>query len=1594
MAVEALKQLTSAKSDRPILGYELRDMDLTSALVVPDDERGVETQFFVRRQPGSSGGREAPWSDFRLCAYIGYEWEEICSGCIRVDYGVSESGIGTARASKKRLLDLQAQEGGVMRDEAGTKRPTLEMDVFYEQLRQYGLEFGPAFHTLAEAQWAGTACRAVVAVHRESDYVVHPCSLDALLHLPMVALTQDPTRSKSTAIPAKVRRIWLASSGLNHQTTVTLNATSKVVAEDRRGCEVESYALSPDRDRVLAEMEGLRLTVVNDMVDVMAGQDATERDRTWNLVWKPDIDLMTRSDIDLWCMQNHQQQEKSAGDEPTDFYRDLAFLHYSYLKQVTAMDIPLDQPHLLKYVRWGREQVRQIESGRLPHWEPEWEMLAHDLDRRQIIEDQLEKTNAQGKAHVAVARNLQQMLVGQLDPLELLFGSPLLEDLYAELSSGEIPCFRQLDQYLKLYAHKNPNAQFLEIGAGTGGTTATILRSLESDSSQFELTGALYQDFTYSDISEAFFDAAKTRFEKYPNLLFRKLDIEQAVTDQGFTQASYDVIVAANVLHATKDLGATLQSVQQLLRPGGKLILFEITASDLGRSGFIMGLLPGWWLSSEAYRSRGPCVPPSTWNNLLQNGGFNGLEHEFRDYHSNGCHELSVLVSTKPRPSVLLQQSLPPVTGIVNIVPGLTVDPEDEGKAKYALSIQRYLDEAGLPRKLVDMDKISSATSLTIVTADLDLKRPFLESLNPEEFAGLQHLIRHSQNVVWLTRTVDDGSSSPAYNMVTGLARVSHAEHEGTRFLRIGIEPGPTHEPTQEQIQGLIQAIQQMLAADSADTFEMEFEQRDGLFQIPRLQLDTACQEAIHESLYPQASRDIPWQNASVPLKLTTEIPGLLESLRFVEDASQHFPLPEDEVEIEVRAVGLNFKDCLIALGRVPADTLGNECAGFVTQVGASCHAKFTVGDRVCMSTAEAFKTHARSKAQCVCPLPDSMSFTTAAAIPTQFVTAWTSLLEIGRLARGEKVLIHAGAGGTGQAAVQISQYIGAEVFVTVGSEAKKELLMSTYAIPEDHIFYSRDTSFATGIKSATGGRGVDLILNSLSGDSLLASWNCLASYGRFVEIGKKDILDNARLPMLPFNKGVTFSAFDGSIWMHERPEQAERGIRAIMNLFEQGVFRVASPMQVRSVADVQQAFATLADGKTSGKTVIEVRPDAIVPTTIRPKPTHGIFPAAATYVLAGGFGGIGRSIARWMADRGARNLLILSRAGPQTPEAHSLMEELQGAGLTIYAPACDITDQQALERVLSEFRLIVPPIRGCIQASMVLQDTLHTDMTHMQWTAAIQPKVAGSWNLHTFLEQQPLDFFVCLSSVSGIAGQRGQSNYAAGNTFQDSLARYRVSRGQPAVSLDLGAMVDDGFLAQNQAIRDRLLGGGSMVPITREKFLAVLEYYCCPSTIAGLKPGQLTIANCQTIFGINSPQAMYARGLDSPSWMQRPIFRFLHSLPAPNQQTSTSGTQHRDFRGELAQAASLDDATQIIADALIAKLVRSLSGLCAEDIEGSTPIVSCGVDSLLAVEIRSWLGKMFQADVPTFEILGGMTFERLGRLVAIRSLGKKGWTQ
>lgn len=347
------------------------------------------------------------------------------------------------------------------------------------------------------------------------------------------------------------------------------------------------------------------------------------------------------------------------------------------------------------------------------------------------------------------------------------------------------------------------------------------------------------------------------------------------------------------------------------------------------------------------------------------------------------------------------------------------------------------------------------------------------------------------------------------------------------------------------------------------------------------------------------------------------------------------------------------------------------------------------------------------------------------------------------------------------------------------------------------------------------------------------------------------------------------------------------------------------------------------------------------------------------------------------MASRGARHLILLSRSGACSEAAVTLIEELNAIGVHVEASPCDVTDADMLSTMLARCFETMPPIRGCMQASMQLKDAIIENMTLEDWNMGIKPKVQGTWNLHTLLPWG-MDFFICFSSASGIIGSGGTANYAAGNTYMDAFVENRIMQGEKATSLDLGWMAAEGVAAESSFLSAGLAAVGYLMPISQAEFHALLDHHCDPSLDIA------TPLTCRAIIGLETPAAMHSKGLPEPHWMQRATFRHLQQVgmdgPSLNQ-----FNQAIDYAALFRAAGTLEDRAQIVLQGLVRKLSRALS-IPQEDLDPSKPLYVYGVDSLLAVELRNYFAKEMGVDLAIFDIMNGSNFEAVSMSVATKS--------
>lgn len=465
-----------------------------------------------------------------------------------------------------------------------------------------------------------------------------------------------------------------------------------------------------------------------------------------------------------------------------------------------------------------------------------------------------------------------------------------------------------------------------------------------------------------------------------------------------------------------------------------------------------------------------------------------------------------------------------------------------------------------------------------------ELHQPFLSTLMPAQFDSLQKLLTTVQGVLWVVCGAYEKSADPNANMVTGLSRSIRSE-TALRFATLDLDADSMLSEL-DVAEAVMKVFRFVFGSSSSATGELEFMERGGAFFTPRIVHDAEMDEYVHKQTNPSVLEPTPFGEDGRALRMEGSAPGVLETLHFVDDSTVEQPLEADEVEIEVKAIGLNFRDGLFAKGQLPVSSCGIEASGVVTAAGDKAR-EFRVGDRVAALTQGAFAARTRTKAAFTFKIPWDVTFEAAATLPLAYATAYYSLIELGRLSEGETVLIHSAAGAVGQAAINIAQMIGAEVLVTVGSTEKKELLMGEFGLPEDHVFYSRNTSFGDGVRRAANGQGVDVILNSLTGNGLRESWKCLGKFGRFIGIGKQETGTKTRLELDNADSNASFVSIDMLALMSERQKIVKRVLRDVGQLLQYGKIRPISRITTFPISDVPGALTTFQAGKALGKIVV-----------------------------------------------------------------------------------------------------------------------------------------------------------------------------------------------------------------------------------------------------------------------------------------------------------------------------------------------------------------------------------------------------------------------
>ncbi|MFO1456197.1 MAG: SDR family NAD(P)-dependent oxidoreductase [Steroidobacteraceae bacterium] len=1557
-----LESLRSAiDATEGLRGESIESVTLQEALILEDDPDAARTVQVVL---GADSGGPRAIKISSIASDGNGEW---------IDHVLASTGGPTTPSSERTTLEQARRHCAAVVDRVG----------FYAQFAARGLDFGPAFHSVERICRGADA--ALVEVRLAEGLVppsesrgVHPVLLDGCVQAIAAALMGAEDEA-ALFLPFSVGRYACRTLIGNrcHAYARLRPATGTATRQ------ADVLVFDPD-GRLVAELDDLRLKRVQAQALDRLGQRSLD-DALYELRWLETTAPgavtgaapVALEAVRAGAMQALPALTRAAGLDAYDAFlptldRFCLELVVDALRRLgwqpaigerVSAGALLQQLHILpRHARLLTRLLEILSEGGLllvdgSHW-----VLAQSLEgpvtglERDALIASCPAAAAEVEMTARAGAKFAEALRGEVDPLQLLFPGGTLdtaERLYRDTVPARIFNGLVADAVAALAANATAARplRILEIGAGTGGTTAHVVPRLRDDA----------VEYTYTDVGAMFVARARERFADKPFMRFATYDLEKPPQEQGLHLGGYDVILASNVVHATRDLRRTLDRIRALLAPGGTLAMLEVTAPHRWFD-LTVGLTEGWWcFEDKDIRPGYATVDRSRWLSLLREAGFTEACAVPASGAGSATLELNTLVLGRVAAASADAQSptwivLADEAGVgaelgrrlrargnrcVTVRRGEafslsadagTVDPRDPDQYRRLLA---EVGAAGSPLHGIVhawcLDRVHTpdegaadlaTESLRIATETMEMARTLARAGIP---ARLWLLTRGAQAV-----TPEERGLDPAQTVLFGLARGLGIEHPELRCVCIDLE----RDAPQRQIDALIAELGEPGA-------EGQVALRAGRRFASRLLRAEARETAL----------------STLPLngawKLTPAERGSLD--RFVRVAAGRRAPGHGEVEVEVQATGLNFKDVLNVLGMYPGDAgpLGGECAGVVSAIGEGV-AGLRVGEPVMALASGSFASHVTTRAEFVQPRPPRQSAAEAASIPIAFLTAKFCLEHLAQMKRGERVLVHAAAGGVGMAAVRLALRAGAEVFATAGSEWKRELLRGMGVA---HVFDSRSTSFADGIRALTQGAGVDIVLNSLSGEMLEASFDVTARGGRFVEIGKRGIKSEADVASM--GRELRYFIVDWGDTATRDPALIGRMFCSLAADLRSGAL-ASLPRHAFPIEDVPAAFRFMAQARHAGKIVVTHASAA--DCSVQP---------CGTYLVTGGLAGLGPVVARWLAQRGAGRIVLVGRRGPGA-EQQALLQELRSAGATVIAEALDVSDAVGLRDLLERLRRDGPPLRGIVHSAGALDDAALIQQDAVRYERVFASKVRGTALLESLTRSDPLDWLVYFSSIAAVFGSPGQTNHSAANAFLDALARDQRLRGLPVSSINWGPWAEVGA-AVTHDVSGRLEAQG-VSAISPTQGIQALERVVAAHAIQVV------------VLPVDWPRfRARMRGPQLDAFLAAIAQPRSAARPSPGA-SAAAAPRGGDLRAQLAQAVPARHRA-LVAGFVRERALKVLGLDASRAIDPRTPLGELGLDSLLAVELRnvigSAIGKSLPAtllfDYPTLDTLTDFLLGELG---------------
>ena len=1484
-AIEASKHLVPFFREAQLI--EIQDFVIHQPLVFNDDDLGIETLFsFIDIATDETNGT--------------------VSALFTYHSATSAESDGMTLMANGRLQLLIGAPSPVQLPTRAPAEPNMvevEADRFYASLAEIGYAYTGPFRALSSLQRklgrASGLLENPKADGRTEPLMIHPAMLDAGVQAVILAFCYpNDGQLWSLHLPTSISRIQInprlgaliAGKGqqLQFDSCISESSQSGVIGDVSIYTEHEEHAL--------LQLEGMRA------VPFTGATSENDANVFSAMTWGP-ANLSGEAAVGPNRALPEEYTLASTLERVATFY--LRVLDEAIPKSHPARQTG---PYV-GYFNYATHVITQVLEGRHPYAKQKW--------MTDSLETILETSKAFPESpdlkimHI-VGREMPRVIHGETTILEHLLPNGLLDSYYSN-ALGVPQCTTWLSRMTAQLTHRYPRMNVLEIGAGTGGATKGI----------FKECGQSFSSYAFTDISNGFFDTAKETFkDQIDRMVFKVLDVEKDITAQGFEDYSYDLIVASFVLHATAKLEQTMRNVRRLLKPGGHVLMAEVTNNDQSRVGFIFGALPGWWLGGEDGRALSPCVSPAEWDAILRKTGFSGADtvtHELDRFPYVGSIIASQAVD--PRINFLRRPLSAPypqdlgrrkreklvVIGGTSLKTQLLAEEVSEILLAFYLQIERINSIAHI--------SASHLTTSTTILCLSDLDKPVFKDISPRDFQGLKLLFSQECTMMWITE--GRRASNPESNMIHGFARSQQWEVPGLNLQFLDLET-PLARGAHLIAEGLVR-WSQLVAWKKAGRLgnvvwsqEPEIVLRNDEYLVPRLAPYLEANDRLNSSKR-QITKTLCGSDNELYLGKDMSLqPLALESLA---------PLDSDHIDLDVEYSTACSVMTLLGPGYVAiAKTVSNQ-----TPV---------------LAIFDSQATRVRVPKRRIIFRNDNIILDESRLLMLFAHHLFADYL-ISKVYPGETMLVHEANHLFATVLQRRANEVGVKLILTSGED--DDQISRVFIHP-----FATDKQIQKGLPKNVSVY-VDMTTEPRSWDvgKRIAS---LLPHASMVEDSRA--LSTTEVRLLPdVLQDRSQELLEGTYVRAISDWEATRNLDCNQNIID------AIGLNSKGVAP--QLFDQI---RWSRPATIEI--------DVRPVDSTSLFSNDKTYWLVGLTGGLGLSLCEWMIRHGAKYVVISSR-NPRIDDRWS--RNMLAAGATVKIASCDATSRDSVRKLYREICGTLPPIAGVAQGAMVLQDVPTRDMSFQDLDRVLKPKVEGSKYLDELFQQNTLDFLVFFSSITGLIGNMGQSNYTAANSFMCALARQRREKGLAGSVINIGVIIGVGYVTREVSHADQrnLRKSGYMLMSERDFHQIFAESVLASRPDSGIDP---EISTGLRRIALDDPY--------QPIWYNNPVFSkcILQKEAVVTQQSNNDSGPSMKVR--LQAATTETQINSIVQDCFTVQL-QTLLGGASEDVSARLAMLDSrtdelGIDSLIAVEIRSWFMKNMSVNVPVLKILTGTTVREL----------------